>query len=219
MTFYLCLQHTYDSVEIALFNDTQQLAFLQEDKKASSKNLIPRIEEILAIASLSLEDLAFIAVNQGPGPFTTLRTVITTANGLAFARSIPLIGINGLKALCLESPTHEADSVVVALLNAFSNDVYYAITAQGKTEISYAPIDSLVTTLNTTYQGSTVTFLGNGASLHKACIKKYCTDINYTIIPIDTNSIQSIASLALHKWRNSKHKLYELQPLYLKMIT
>jgi tRNA threonylcarbamoyl adenosine modification protein YeaZ len=102
----------------------------------ASKQLVFVIAHVLKKQNLCLEDLAFIFVNQGPAPFTTLRTVLSTVNALSFARHIPLVGIDSLKALAAESSSvhtiRAQDNnkiITVALLDAFNSDVYYCFKA------------------------------------------------------------------------------------------
>src|SRR3990170_4281291 len=125
MTLFLSIQNTYEAIEIALFKDDQLVAALKEDKSRASKELIPLIAYLLLRARITMKDLAFIAVNQGPGPFTTLRVVIATVNGLSFATNVPLVGIDSLDAFLEEYKNSEHPTII--LLNAFNNDVYYAI--------------------------------------------------------------------------------------------
>ncbi len=99
MNFFLALQNTYDHVEVGLFSRTPQLVSSYSiAKMEASRSLIPSLERFLQEQQLHLKDFPFLVVNQGPGPFTTLRTVIATANGLSFATGIPLIGVDALEA-------------------------------------------------------------------------------------------------------------------------
>ncbi len=96
---HLIIQHTEQTVEIALFDNAQCRGSVAVEKSAASALLIPKIQELLTTNNLQLSDLDFIAANAGPGPFTTLRTILATVNGLGYAVSIPLIGIDGLDAM------------------------------------------------------------------------------------------------------------------------
>lgn len=104
----------------------------------ASKQLVFVIDRLLEKQNLRLQDLAFIFVNQGPAPFTTLRTVLATVNALSFARNIPLVGIDSLQALAKENVLRKSSSdtdnpgsliIPIALLDAFNNDVYYCFKA------------------------------------------------------------------------------------------
>src|SRR5471030_2525471 len=98
MKHYLSIQNTYTHVEMALFQDGQLINWVSEDKLRASKHFILLIAGLLQEHQIKFSDLSFVAVNQGPGPFTTLRVVIASVNGLSYATKIPLVGIDALDA-------------------------------------------------------------------------------------------------------------------------
>jgi len=60
--------------------------------RAMSEELLSCIEQHLEWQHVTLQDLVGIIVFRGPGSFTSLRIGITTANALAYALQIPIIG-------------------------------------------------------------------------------------------------------------------------------
>lgn len=68
---------------------------------ASRKHLesvVPVIEEALRSAGISLADMEGVAVTQGPGLAGALLVGIATAKGLAYARNLPIVGVNHIEA-------------------------------------------------------------------------------------------------------------------------
>ena len=63
-----------------------------------------------------------VAFGAGPGAFTGLRIACAIAQGLAFARGLPLVGISTLEAMAQES----GSARVVACIDARMREVYYA---------------------------------------------------------------------------------------------
>lgn len=61
-------------------------------------SILPVIEEALFEANIDWHDVAAIAVTHGPGLAGSLLVGVNTAKGLAWARSLPLIGINHIEA-------------------------------------------------------------------------------------------------------------------------
>ncbi len=57
------------------------------------------IEDLLKENNVNPEDLDAIAVSKGPGSYTGLRIGVSTAKGMAYALSKPLISINTLKMM------------------------------------------------------------------------------------------------------------------------
>ena len=93
MTFFLAAQHTYDGIQIGLFNGPKLIQTLFCEKKNASKKIVSLVDQLLRDHKVSFDDLLFVAANQGPGPFTSLRVVIASMNGIAFATKKSMIGI------------------------------------------------------------------------------------------------------------------------------
>lgn len=66
--------------------------------RAHQKTIVQTVEQALAEASLSVEEIDLIAVTQGPGLMGSLLVGLCFAKGLALARDIPLVGINHMDA-------------------------------------------------------------------------------------------------------------------------
>lgn len=219
MTYFLAIQNTYTDLQIALFKDNICLENIQTDKKTASRDCILLLESVLKKHHLNFQQMQFITVNQGPGPFTTLRVVIATVNGLSFATQIPLIGINALDALL---STYPSKLPTVALLNAFGNDAYYAIRALGTNNLEYgcASIGSFLEIITEKFS-SEVLFIGNGAQIHKEKIENALGKKACFLDPIpETCSIEEIGKLGLQVWeQQSKSISKQLQPIYLKQAS
>ncbi len=215
MTYYLTIQSTYDSVQIALMKGHSAIDTNLIRKIEASEKLMPMILDILKRNTVSLDALSFIVANQGPAPFTTLRVVITTINGLAYAKPIPLIGIDALRAGLAEWRDPKFPTTAI-LFNAFGNDVYTIVEADGK-EMLYGVygIDTLLEKLKE-YPG-TIRFIGNGATLHTSKIEKALGEKAF--IP-DNNpdycSLEQVAKMGYESWNDDKKGSKQLEPLYLK---
>ena len=58
-----------------------------------AQQLLPAISEILSDSKKSLSDLKGLGVVSGPGGFTALRIGAVTANTLAYALKVPVVGL------------------------------------------------------------------------------------------------------------------------------
>lgn len=220
MNKFLAVQHTYKGVEIALFQDSTLLQKVYDDKKRASKNFIMMLSSILERNNCRLDDLSFIAANRGPGPFTTLRVVLAFVNGLGFATKKPLIGVDGLDALLEEY--HDAKYVVtVAMLDAFSGDVYFGIETAGFADRykGYKDHMLLFDELQKLYPDTQIHFIGNGAIKYKDEIRSIFKNNAILQDPISEHcSIEQIGLIALDYWKNSEGLSNQLLPIYLKQI-
>ncbi|MBV8660984.1 MAG: tRNA (adenosine(37)-N6)-threonylcarbamoyltransferase complex dimerization subunit type 1 TsaB [Candidatus Dependentiae bacterium] len=164
MSYFITIQYPYQYLTITLSDNTTIISTETISKFQAVSLLIPTFNSILLTNNLTLKDIACIGINTGPGPFNTLRSIIATANGIAFAKQIPLVACNGLELLLQEN---KADNQV-AILDAFGNDVYYAIKASDTQ--NYNSIENLISELNNLYTHQTIIFVGNGAEKHKEFI-------------------------------------------------
>jgi tRNA threonylcarbamoyladenosine biosynthesis protein TsaB len=89
-----------------------------------ARHLMARVEEVMAESGRQLADLDGIAVAAGPGSFTGLRIGIATAQGLAMAAGVPIVGISSLEAAAWSAPA--AANTVCAMLDARRKEVYVA---------------------------------------------------------------------------------------------
>jgi len=231
--FFLSIEGSFSKLSVALYQNLNVIEKISSDNLKASSSLIGILERLLKKNSVKLSDVSFIAVNQGPGAFTSLRVIISTLNGISFSTNIPLIGVDGLDALSLtllekiktdSTEVKEEPNIIIPCLNAYGNDVHFSIN-----EISndlnfkkiyknqYQKIDTLIKIINTTFQGKKILLGGNGALLHKELLEKEIT--NSEVIfdnKTETTSTEQIAALALKEWDQTNKGSKKLLPLYLK---
>ena len=129
--------------------------------------LVPTISELLSNNDITLNDLACIGINRGPGPYNTLRSIITTINGFHFTQKIKFIELEAIPLL-LES---EAPGTA-AILNAFSKRVYYGIKTDSVIIQGISPVSELAELLKDTKQ-----IIGNGITAYPEEIQKLSSNI------------------------------------------
>ena len=211
----LITQSTYNEIQIGLFVDHSLQEQIHIPKTEASKLLILSIQNLLNHHDLSCESLDFIGSNQGPAPFTTLRVLIATINGIAFASNVPLVGVDGLKAFLYETE-NKAYPQTIILLNAFNKEVYYAYHYQKEIVTGYQKIEILLEKIKTIMPQETICFLGNGAILFQESINK--TFSKQAFIPEPTPEFPSLESILKEAFKlfEKKQLSHQLQPLYLK---
>jgi tRNA threonylcarbamoyladenosine biosynthesis protein TsaB len=91
--------------------------------------LLPAIERLLADTSASKGDLTAVFVSVGPGMYTGLRVGVATAQGLARASGLPLVGIGRLELDAYPHASFAGD--VVAVHRAGRGDLAWAAYRDG----------------------------------------------------------------------------------------
>jgi tRNA threonylcarbamoyladenosine biosynthesis protein TsaB len=85
-----------------------------EANKAQSERMIIEIQALLKTLSLSFEDVKGVAFGSGPGSFSGVRVACGIAYGIAFAKEIPINGVNTLEALAAINPNKNTISCIDA---------------------------------------------------------------------------------------------------------
>ncbi len=226
---FLSIQGSYSNLELTLFQNEKNIQTISGNNLKASSKLILEIDSILKQNKINLSDLDFIAVNQGPGAFTSLRVVISTVNGIAFANKIPLIGIDGLDALSLQtlkefdfSHSTTKPTILISLLNAYNNEVYFSVNkiVENKLEKiipnNYKKIDLFLDEIGKQFENEKILFTGNGTTLHKDLIKeRFGNNVIFQEKILQTPSAKQIGIMALEKC-GQQNDQFKLKPLYLK---
>jgi tRNA threonylcarbamoyladenosine biosynthesis protein TsaB len=133
------------------------------------------IEQVLAEANLTLQDLDAVAVGKGPGSYTGLRIGVSTAKGLCYALNIPLIACNSLETLYAQAkanPTH--NHIYIPLIDARRMEVYTCSYSEAGTlleEIKAVIVDGR--TFSDSLTNSKVLFFGDGAAKIKQIYEQH----------------------------------------------
>ena len=99
-TYTLAMNGSEARLQIAV-GRASELIFSQEwfTPRQGMQVLIPALMDGLSRMGLTLENISKIAVVRGPGSFTGVRLVLSSALGLALPRRIPMAGIDYLPLL------------------------------------------------------------------------------------------------------------------------
>jgi tRNA threonylcarbamoyladenosine biosynthesis protein TsaB len=107
---------------VALWVDGKVVSLERRAGNRQGEFVLPMLEQLFERVSVGMKDLDAIAFGAGPGAFTGLRIACGVAQGLAFARGLPVIGISTLEATAEESGATRA----LVALDARMSEVYYA---------------------------------------------------------------------------------------------
>jgi tRNA threonylcarbamoyladenosine biosynthesis protein TsaB len=119
---FAAIETSTEWCSVALFRDGEIAACEQRAANRHAELALPMLERLLAQAATSAAQLDAVAFGAGPGSFTGVRIACGLAQGLAFARGLPVIGISSLEAMAEEC----GSARVVACVDARMQEVYYA---------------------------------------------------------------------------------------------
>ena len=107
---------------VALWLDGEVSSIEARAGQGHSARVLPMLDRLAEAAGIRLDALQAVAYGAGPGSFTGLRIACGVAQGIAYARGIPAIGVSTLEAMAEEC----AAPRVVACLDARMREVYYS---------------------------------------------------------------------------------------------
>jgi tRNA threonylcarbamoyladenosine biosynthesis protein TsaB len=131
----ICLETATNVCSVALCNSAGVISLRESDEpKSHAAMLTGFIEDMLKENGIRARDLDAIAVSKGPGSYTGLRIGVSVAKGVAYAASIPLIGIEttlsmfyGMHSILKEKKLSINTSLYCPMLDARRMEVYYAL--------------------------------------------------------------------------------------------
>jgi tRNA threonylcarbamoyladenosine biosynthesis protein TsaB len=130
MTLILSIETSQEKCSVAVHNGHVLLASASEaEPRSHAAKLAILIEEVMQQANCSLNQLSAVAVSAGPGSYTGLRIGSSTAKGLCYALSIPLVAINTLDVLIaqvMDDPRVNAQ-LLCPMIDARRMEVYCKI--------------------------------------------------------------------------------------------
>jgi tRNA threonylcarbamoyladenosine biosynthesis protein TsaB len=189
----LCLETATNLCSVALCDGAGVISMRESsESKSHASMLTVFINEILKENNIKASTLEAVAVSKGPGSYTGLRIGVSVAKGIAYAASIPLIGIETMLSMFWgihdnsgEKYLTDNNTLFCPMLDARRMEVYYAvynqegqtvktITAEIITESSFSDIP----------ESQKIVFFGDGASKCRETIKRpnTCFDDNFAIV-------------------------------------
>ena len=112
---------------VALLSGDDIIAARHEDlARGQAERLMPMIDELLAEAGATYDNLDAIGVGAGPGNFTGIRISISAARGVALGLGIPAVGVSLLEALAFGQ-----DGRVLTSISAGRDQLYLQRFGEG----------------------------------------------------------------------------------------
>lgn len=179
--------------------------------------LAPAIRFCLDSAGLTMDNIAGVAVSLGPGLFTGMRVGIATAQTIAHARRLPVIGMNSLDLLAF--PVRHARRLVCSVLDARRGELFWAFYraapggVQRTTEFRVGPPQKLAGEIEAVREE--VVCVGDGALANATLLESTGAEVGSPSMA--SPQAAALAELALPRFlREDTQRPEELQPIYIR---
>jgi tRNA threonylcarbamoyladenosine biosynthesis protein TsaB len=193
----LCIETTTKTCAIGVAVDGCISALREDHSSAYShaEQLHRFIEEVVSETQITYNEFDAIAVSKGPGSYTGLRIGVSAAKGMAFAKNIPIIAVDPLKALAAQV-AHEADAgtLLIAMIDARRMEVFCAGFKRDLSQVF--PTRAEVLTAHSfpeAAQFSKLIYFGDGAAKGEAL---FGHPLSYRFLPNVRASVRGMAGLA-----------------------
>jgi tRNA threonylcarbamoyladenosine biosynthesis protein TsaB len=131
----LCIETATNLCSVALCGNDGVISLRESNEmKSHASMLTVFIDEILKESGLMARELEAVAVGKGPGSYTGLRIGVSVAKGIAYAVSLPLIGIDttlsmfwGMYSRIREITGDLENTLLCPMIDARRMEVYDAI--------------------------------------------------------------------------------------------
>ncbi|AWK04328.1 tRNA (adenosine(37)-N6)-threonylcarbamoyltransferase complex dimerization subunit type 1 TsaB [Flavobacterium crocinum] len=218
MSFILNIETATKNCSVSVAKDGKTIVCreLAEEGYSHAEKLHVFIEEVIAEAGISVQDLNAIAVSQGPGSYTGLRIGVSAAKGLCYALNIPLIAVDTLQTLASQAGV--TDGKIIPMLDARRMEVYSEVFNADLT-VERAIKAEVIDENSFQEYTAKLYFVGDCAEKCKVVLTKenfvFLEDIKYP-------SAQAMSKISFEKYQKSDTvDVAYFEPYYLKdfMIT
>ncbi len=123
---YLAIDASTEACSVALQINDKVYSRYDLCPQSHSLQLLPMVDEVLKEADIKLSQCDGLIFGRGPGSFTGVRIGVGVAQGLAFAASLPVIGVSSLQAMAQLAFIKYQQTNVLAVIDARMSEVYNA---------------------------------------------------------------------------------------------
>lgn len=120
----LAIESATEACSVALLNGDRRLQRMETGARIHAEALLPWIRELLGEGGLAFQDLDGIAVDRGPGGFTSLRLGLGVAQGIGLALDLPARPVSSLAALAHAARPDGYRGRMLAALDARMGEIY-----------------------------------------------------------------------------------------------
>lgn len=219
----LCLETATPSCSVALVHNGEVLA-CEEDPKGQnhSEKITLFIDSVMKKAGISYNQLDAVAVSMGPGSYTGLRIGVSTAKGICYAVSKPLIAMETLEAMAYggkvvisSERSERRNLLLIPAIDARRMEVYAAIFDENVNKIK--DTEAVIIDENSfadLKKDHHLYLFGDGAD---KCAEIFADDDKITVIKDFYCSAKYMNTIAQQKFNNSEFvDVAYFEPFYLK---
>ncbi len=219
----LGLESSATSASVSVVENGKVIALTSSNTGLThSQTLMPMVGNTLEKADVTINDIDYLAISNGPGSFTGVRIGVSAVKGICDPLNKKCVGVSTLEAIA--KPLENTGVIAVAVMDARCNQVYTATfdclrdEMKRLTEDEAITIDELTERLKT--QDKQIVLIGDGANVCYSKMKDVLEGISIASPAIRYQSASSVALIAeelILKDENNAVSSDVLVPKYLRL--
>lgn len=213
MAKFLHIETSTKVCSVALSENGKLIDLLEESSDAyiHSEKLTVFINKISKKTNWKLNELSAVVVTSGPGSYTGLRIGVSTAKGLCYALSLPMIAVNTLESIACLAQNKHPNSNICAMIDARRMEVFSTLFDKDFNVIKALSADIL--NENTYEEYLPFVVCGDGATKTKDIWSNRNVLIDETIVSSAAGQVE----IAFEKFKNKEFEdVAYFEPKYLK---
>jgi len=179
----LALETATEACSVALICADNHLFRYEIAPKAHTQLLLPMIAAVLDEAKVTLQAVSAIAVSCGPGSFTGVRIGVSAAQALGFALKIPIYPVSTLAALAYQAPGMAQNPVILPMLDARMQEVYYGLYQWRDEQFLSLTCDALAAPKNIILPNEEIIAVGSGWDNYYETLSQSFPETAITFLP------------------------------------
>ncbi|RFC54415.1 tRNA (adenosine(37)-N6)-threonylcarbamoyltransferase complex dimerization subunit type 1 TsaB [Brumimicrobium aurantiacum] len=213
MAKFIHIETSTKVCSVAISENGQLIDLLEESSDAyiHSERLTVFIEKIVKQNNWKLNEISAIVVTSGPGSYTGLRIGVSTAKGLCYALSVPLIAVNTLESIAFLAHKKHPESTICAMIDARRMEVFSTLFNSDLKIVK--PLSADVLDEKTYEEFLPILVCGDGAAKTKELWSDRDLQIDESIVSSAAGQVE----IAFEKFKNVDFEdVAYFEPKYLK---
>ena len=215
MALLLAIETTTKNCSVALFENSNLLHLKEQnsDEYLHAEKLTLFIKEVVKNTNITLKEIDGIVLSKGPGSYTGLRIGTSTAKGLCYSLTIPLVSVSTLKTMAFGMSKKQDYKFYCPMIDARRMEVFASIYDQSNNEVREIRADIVDEYIYAQFLQDKVLFFGDGALKCKAIINNPNAHFIDGVFP----SAKDMGVLGFDKFiKKDFEDIASFEPYYLK---
>lgn len=125
----LAIDTATEQCSVAITSEERTWSRVTPTARDHADLILPMIDDVLQQSGLNWSELQCLAFGRGPGSFTGVRIAVSVIQGLALAKSLPVVGISNLAAVAQRAVSENkiaTNSQLLVCMDARMKEVYWS---------------------------------------------------------------------------------------------